>query len=127
MDGRRYSLFYSSTLPTANSVRHHDQANGTIYLTHEYPRLPYQITARVNTDHVLEALEHVDCQVGAWLNVTGYTCGRMMSPQYSIDIGITPVYSEVTIRAVMIWNAGSLDLGLYEKALVARKASGTTG
>jgi Telomere capping, CST complex subunit len=107
-------------------VRHHDSASGTIYLTHEYPRLPYQIIARVDTSHVLEAMEHIDCQVGAWLNITGYTFGRMMNPQYSIDIGSTPVYSEVSIRAVMLWNAGSLDLGLYERALVARKSNGTT-
>src|ERR1700753_212060 len=124
---RDISISLVNKMPTRLSVRHHDRASGTIYLTHEFPRLSYQIVARVNTDHVLEALDHNDYQVGAWLNVTGYTCGREMNPHHSIDVGATPVYSEITIRAVMIWNAGSLDLGLYERALTVRKASGTTG
>jgi hypothetical protein len=72
-------------------------------------------------------MSSVDFEVGTWLNVTGYICGRTVSPQYTMDVGTTPVYSEVSIRSVMIWNAAPIDLGVYETALTARKQSGTTG
>jgi hypothetical protein len=64
-----------------------------------------------------------DFQVGAWLNVTGYTCGRRLDPQYSISLGGSKIYSEVSIRAVMVWNAASLDLPTYERALEARNSA----
>jgi hypothetical protein len=108
-------------------VKYHDRKSGALYLAHEYPRLPYQIVARLDLDHVLETLSNVDFEIGVWLNVVGYICGRTVNPQYTIDVGSTPVYSEISIRSVMIWNAASIDLGLYEKTLVARKESGTTG
>jgi Telomere capping, CST complex subunit len=113
------------------SVRYHDKGSGAVYMTHEHPRLNYQIVALVDTDHVLEMLTSDDCRPGAWLNVTGYTTSRRLSPGYGHGIAEkltkTPVYSEVGVRAVMVWNAGSLDLGLYERALEARKSGGTTG
>jgi len=110
-----------------NSVRWHDVKSASLFLTHQYPSLPYQIIARVNIDHVLDTMNNVDFQIGAWLNVTGYTCSRTMDPQYPVHLNFdnTRVYSEIGIRAIMIWNAASLDLAQYEKALQARKDAGT--
>jgi len=105
------------------SVKHYDAQSNTIYLGHEYPRTSYQIIARVNLDHVLEAMGTEDFHLGAWLNITGYSCGRHLDPQYAVHFGGSKIYSEVSIRAVMVWNAALIDLPLYERALEARKTA----
>lgn len=110
-----------------SSVKHYDSKSGYLYLAHEYPKLQYQSVARVNIDHVLESIRNCDVQIGAWLNVIGYTCGRAMDPLYPFDVGRSRVYSEIGIQAIILWNAESVDVGSYEKALEARKKAGTTG
>jgi hypothetical protein len=109
------------------SVAQYNNETGTALLTHHYPVSPHQITARVNIDLVLEVVNSYVLQVGSWINVIGYICGRTLDPPLNAGVGETPVYSEVAIRAVMLWSAGDLKLKSYEDRLQERKDAHTTG
>ena len=82
------------------------------------------VTACVDVNLVLENLKREDMQVGAWLNVVGYVegVGKTESQGRSKD-GVMNGGQEVMrvkVKAVMLWSAGALDLGKYERALEGR-------
>jgi hypothetical protein len=111
----------------ADSVAQYHNESGSLLLTHHYPACSHQITARVNIDLVLESINSSDLQVGSWINVIGYICGRTLDPPRIAGVGETPVYSEVAVRAVMLWSAGDIKLKSYEDLLQERKDAGATG
>lgn len=89
---------------------------------------------------LLDSLKSTDTQVGEWVNVTGYVQHAKIIPAKiqngdvdgnqkhtatlgSNDEGRTSkqIINEVHVQAVMLWSAGSVRLGEYEKALESRK------
>jgi len=84
-----------------------------------YPPARHQIVAKVNIDHVLETAHSSFLQVGTWINVVGYITKRSPNPVYqSLDFGNTPVYSEVTVQAVVMWPTEALSFEQYEKGML---------
>jgi hypothetical protein len=79
--------------------------------------------ARINTDHVLESIRLADLQVGAWINVVGYTTSRSLNPEYQFSIPDPVVSFEIGVQATVLWNARELDIQDYQRALAARKAA----
>jgi hypothetical protein len=79
--------------------------------------------ARINTDHVLESIHLADLQVGAWINVIGYTTSRSLNPVHQFSIPHPVVSSEIGVQATVLWNARELDIQDYQRALAARKAA----
>jgi hypothetical protein len=82
--------------------------------------------ARVNVDHVLETTRNVEFQTGAWINVIGYVAERDKTVKRQAAEP-TSSFTQVAVQALMVWNAGTLNLDDYEKTLYARKECGAAG
>lgn len=78
---------------------------------------------------LLETLAGTDTQVGEWLNVIGYviaagdgpsagTAGREGGARGRDDAGGKVL---VRIQAILLWSAGSVKIGEYERALTERQ------
>ncbi|KAL9624571.1 MAG: hypothetical protein Q9160_001235 [Pyrenula sp. 1 TL-2023] len=98
--------------------------NATLTLAHYYPKtLPKAAEVAVNVELVLESITKDELQVGCWLNVIGYVQRpprkrkRQQKGSETIDNGGT------TVQAVMLWNAGALNVGNYERVVEASKAT----
>jgi hypothetical protein len=83
--------------------------------------------ARVNVDHVLETTRNVELQTGAWINVIGYVSEREDKGAKRQTVDSTSTFRQVAVQALLLWNAGTLNLDEYEKALLARKECGAVG
>ncbi|KAH8422815.1 nuclear telomere cap complex subunit Ten1 [Aspergillus melleus] len=89
-------------------VRTYSVSTGHLILEHNYPRrksisdLP---TISVDINAVLETVTSEELRVGAWVNVLGYV-------RRSMNAGET-----VYIEAVMVFAAGAIALGEYERIL----------
>ncbi|KAJ5948595.1 hypothetical protein N7454_001902 [Penicillium verhagenii] len=115
-------------------VRQYDVAVGHLVLEHNYPRTkeePSMVSVDINA--VLETLTAEDLSVGTWLNVLGYVresttpepsfSSSQMDSQLSFSqpatrtsnskVASRPVY----IEAVMVYRAGAIALGEYERIL----------
>lgn len=95
---------------TVYSVEEYDIVTGILTLKHMYRSI--DLSAKVTIEHVREGLPRSATDVGSWLNVAGYVQT------------ITP--NSISVQAIMLWEAGSLKLGDYERALQARSDAGTT-
>lgn len=115
-----------------NSVRQYDVTVGHLILEHNYPRSKTEpSTVSVDINAVLENLTSEELRVGSWLNVLGYV--RESTPasslpssqqdsQHSIEAPSTTVLVKVPPRpvyvdAVMVFPAGAIALGEYERIL----------
>ncbi|KAL8780761.1 MAG: hypothetical protein Q9203_000640 [Teloschistes exilis] len=101
---------------------------GTLHLQHAYP--PGQdtlITAVVDVNLLLSTLQRTDTQVGEWQNVVGYVQAHEDDEKWDRTDASRKVGragTVVKVQAVMLWSAGSLKIGEYEKALELRKRVG---
>lgn len=88
--------------------------------------------ALVDVSVVLETLKREDTQVGAWVNVMGYVeevlnHGKRKQEQgqgkaaLAVKRGITAGEGcrakSVKVQAVMLWSAGGVKIGQYERTL----------
>jgi hypothetical protein len=62
---------------------------------------------------LLETVKAIDLQVGTWLNVLGYVRDR---PFPAVETGSIERKS-IYVEAVMIWIAGAIRIGEYERVL----------
>lgn len=84
---------------------------------------------------ILEGLEREDTQVGAWVNVLGYVEGVLeegkrergqgkgktgLAKRKGDRIREGPRVGRVRVRAVMLWSAGGVKIGEYERTLEER-------
>lgn len=116
------------------SVRQYDVSTGNLILEHNYPRRktePEFVSVDINA--VLQDVTSEELRVGAWLNVLGYVrdsstpTPSFSSSQFSsqqsnaaseamtalVRVSPRPVY----IDAVMVFPAGAIALGEYERIL----------
>lgn len=71
-------------------------------------------------------MKREDLEVGAWVNVLGYCEGVVekrlhMKDQKGRDDDAGRV--QVKVKAVMLWNAGGVKIGEYERVLAERVAN----
>lgn len=113
-----------------HSVTRYNIPNGHLILEHNYPRsksAPSSVSVDINA--LLEGLTAEDLRVGTWLNVIGYV--RELEPvpppssfsstpdnanqpsQRPSTVPPRPVY----IEAIMVFPAGAIALGEYERIL----------
>ncbi|KAL9581698.1 MAG: hypothetical protein Q9212_003737 [Teloschistes hypoglaucus] len=114
--------------PPFLSVQKYNVSTGTLHLQHAYPPGPNSlITAVVDVDLLLSTLQRTDTQVGEWQNVVGYVQAHE-DDRKSDRTDTSPKAGQggtvVKVQAVMLWSAGSLKIGEYEKALEMRKKFG---
>lgn len=100
------------------SVRTYNIQTGHLILEHNYPRQkpPQQPpSVAVDINAVLETVTSQELSVGAWVNVLGYVRRKRRSdgdPALS-ESNPNPVY----VEAVMVFPAGAVALGEYERIL----------
>lgn len=92
-------------------------------LEHRYPAAtPNAPTACVDLNLLLSSLKSTDTQVGAWVNVMGYVTEPaaldLKERKAKVDV---PKGREVFVQAIMLWSAGSINLGEYERVLKERQ------
>lgn len=136
-------LVFLSDLPTqahGNKVRflgcvtRYTLSTGVLELQHVYhppPKIP--TIAFVDVNVVLEGLKREDTQVGAWINVVGYVEevvreGKRGQGQEKMGPGTRngervqegPRVIGVRVQAIVLWNAGGVKIGEYERTLENR-------
>ena len=138
-------LVFLSDLPTqahGNKVRflgcvtRYTLSTGVLELQHAYhppPKIPTIAVVDVNV--VLEGLKREDTQVGAWINVVGYVEemvreGKRGQGQVQEKMGPAtrngervregPRVVRVRVQAIVLWNAGGVKIGEYERTLENR-------
>ncbi|GFF29546.1 hypothetical protein IFM61606_04432 [Aspergillus udagawae] len=106
-------------------VRTYHIASGHLILEHDYPRRRFSSNAgtepacvAVDVNAVLEAVTVEELRVGAWVNVVGYV-RRWGSDCNDHDILLRKLRlsSPVYVEAVMVFSAGVVELGEYERVL----------
>lgn len=138
-------LVFLSDLPTQahgtkvrflGCVTRYNVSTGTMELQHAYPSPPHIPTvALVDVNVILESLEREDTQVGAWVNIMGYVerslkegkreqgqaQGRTLlakdKRKWELE---APKAVRVKVQAIMLWSAGGVKIGEYERTLEER-------
>lgn len=129
-------LFLSSLpgLPAGSKIRFlgcvtkYALSSGTLTLQHAYPPPPaVTATALVDVTLLLEGLRREDIQVGAWVNVIGYIeeavlgkakkMTKALMEGSAVKADNTPM---MKVKAVMLWSAGGVKVGEYERVLEDR-------
>jgi Telomere capping, CST complex subunit len=106
------------------SVRDYDISLAQLNVEHTYPTEdPPTCVVRVDLSLVLETVHRDALDTGSWVNIIGYvkvsTSGKNKRKRSShIEVNPTP---EVVVQAVLLWTAGSLRIGEYERALERQK------
>lgn len=140
-------LVFLSDLPTQaygtkvrflGCVTRYAVSTGVIELQHAYPPQPHTSTvALVDVNVILESLKREDTQVGAWVNVMGYV-GEVLKDgkreqgqgqgQGKTGLGKRkgdmvcegPRVVRARVQAIMLWSAGGVRIGEYERTLEER-------
>ena len=105
---------------TTGSVSDYHVDTATLTLQHRYPASA-AVAAAVNIDLTLSTLKVTDTQVGEWVNIMGYITDGTQSKgvesrKEGNDLGLI-----VSVQAIILWSAGSIKLGEYERTLDERK------
>lgn len=113
-------------------------STGVLELQHAYhPSLRMPTVALVDVNVILEGLKREETLVGAWINVVGYVeevlkegkngqgqrqgqakTGLMTEKEDKGEEASRVV--RVRVQAVMLWNAGGVRIGQYERTLEER-------
>ena len=115
---------FTMSINAKYSVERYDPSSGLAVLNHNYPQSSPSVIAHVQLDHVLENVTPTMTQVGSWLNVIGTI---RKSKRRSRRKSGNSRHLEITVDAIMVWEAKDLKLDDYEKAVEARKACNSTG
>lgn len=84
--------------------------------------------AHVIVDQVLQTTKPSDIEDGAWINVVGYiidgprTAGERAVSDERKARSRRRKGSAVYVQALMLWSAGTINLGAYERALELRQS-----
>lgn len=101
-------------------MRTYNVSTGHLVLEHNYPRTktnPPSVSVDINA--LLESVTHEELRVGAWVNVLGYVRDATYLPLNGEGVAgggdskARPVY----VEAIMIFPAGPVTLGEYERIL----------
>lgn len=104
-------------------VTHYALSSGNLSLQHAYPSTQAcNNIALVDVNLLLEGLKREDMQVGTWVNVVGYVEGRVKGrgENGAVGEGGGREVVKVRVKAVMLWSAGGVEIGKYERALEGR-------
>ncbi|KAJ5294799.1 hypothetical protein N7508_009620 [Penicillium antarcticum] len=124
------SLQADSKVRFLGCVRHYTITTGYLVLEHNYPRSKAEISfVPVDINAVLETLTAEELHVGTWLNVLGYI-RESLPPSYSFSSApgssqssdtptgpVTVPSRPVHVEAIMVFPAGAIALGEYERIL----------
>ena len=108
-------------------VTKYDISTGVLELQHAYPTA-YDITviAVVDVNILLENVKRDDIAVGAWVNIIGYVEEVINKREKAKDLsgktaqGAFSRVDLVKVQAIILWSAGAIKVGEYERALTQR-------
>lgn len=108
-----------------HSVTSYATASGLLTLQHQFPKST-EVQALVDVRLLLEKLTAEQTSVGEWVNVIGYINSP---PPSSVNTSTKRKrgLSAVHVQALMLWSAGSLDIGRYEMCLASISAGSEPG
>lgn len=109
------------TSDMTSSVNNYSEKTAILELFHNFPQARNAAKSTVHLDitDLLESLRREDLEVGAWVNVVG---SIQASANPSTATGRNGLQEIPKVKAVMLWSAGSINMGEYEKALTERQA-----
>ena len=141
-------LVFLSDLPTQaigskirflGCVSRYTLSTGVLEVQHAYhPPSKAPTVALVDVNVILESLKREDTEVGAWINVVGYVeevlkDGRIRQAQAQGQMGLAKREGDrvrdgtravrVRVQAILLWNAGGVKIGEYERILRERLES----
>ncbi|EAL88354.1 conserved hypothetical protein [Aspergillus fumigatus A1163] len=97
---------------------------GHLILEHDYPRRRFSTTAgtepasvAVDVNAVLESVTAEELRVGAWVNVVGYVRSWDSDGGDADALRKLRMSSPVYVEAVIVFSAGVIELGEYERVL----------
>lgn len=112
-------------------MEQYDVASATLTLKHRYPEHSPDRRIVVDIDHLLEDMDRHNLDCGAWVNVMGYVKGALEQHPAEKTGGARSEKESrrqsrvghgcLLVAPIMLWSAGAIDLGAYERALEARK------
>ncbi|KAJ5818691.1 hypothetical protein N7474_004282 [Penicillium riverlandense] len=117
------SLPADSKVRFLGCVTRYDVQNGHLILEHNYPRRKESNTVPVDINNVLESITAEDLRVGTWLNILGYIREESTPPasftssQEDVCVPRKVPSRPVYVEAVMVFSAGAIALGEYERIL----------
>ncbi|KAI9702570.1 MAG: hypothetical protein M1836_001050 [Candelina mexicana] len=104
------------------SVTDYLTRSGTLVLKHNYLALsPGSATAYVNIDLILSSIKSTDTQIGEWVNIIGYITAPEFSQHHATSNRNFKASNGVNVQALVLWSAGAVNLGDYERILEERK------
>jgi Telomere capping, CST complex subunit len=121
------SAFDNSAL---HSVRDYDIARGQLHVEHNYPaEIPPTRNVKVDVSLVLELAKRDAFDTGSWVNVIGYVkvSASARNKRKRSDLPDTRSTPVIVVQAIVLWAAGSLRIGEYEKALERQKEARKKG
>ena len=105
-------------LTILNSVRTYNISTAHLTLEHNYPRSKTgPAVVSVDIKAVLESVTAEELCVGAWVNVIGYVRDTSDLPLNGQDVVTSASKRSVYIEAIMVFQAGPVALGEYERIL----------
>ncbi|KAI0454339.1 CST complex subunit Ten1 [Xylaria acuta] len=94
-----------------------------VTLKHSYPKEDNEVEAVVDVKLLLETLRSEQTDIGQWVHVIGYlTSVNPASPVTATDSrhpSRSKTAARVGVQALLLWVARGLDLGTYEKSMLA--------
>ncbi|KAJ5908948.1 hypothetical protein N7495_001630 [Penicillium taxi] len=114
-----------SKIRVLGCVRQYNVIEGQLILEHNYPRKrPEPSIVAVEIHAVIEDITAEELSVGSWLNVLGYvrdsitsTASFSSSQQTVNSISARVPPRPVYLEAVMVFPAGAIQLGEYERII----------
>lgn len=105
------------------SVTKYTTSTASLMLQHNYPAVSATSTtiASVDVNLLLSTLKPTDTQVGEWVNVIGYVTSEPVFTIRAKHRSEASKRATASVQAVMLWSAGSIKLGDYERVLSERK------
>ncbi|KAI1159033.1 CST complex subunit Ten1 [Nemania serpens] len=102
-----------------------------VTLKHSYPRENGDVEALVDVNLLLKTLNSEQTDIGQWVHVIGYlTFVNPAVPVAAMDRrnpSRSSTATRVGVQALIFWIARDLDLGAYEKSMLAEARQDTVG
>lgn len=121
---------YNTKVRFLSYVIDYDHKTGLLIVEHDYPRSKSSKTttkATVDINLILENTNLELLQPGSWINVIGYVRSKPTPNSRRLSTGRKKAVAELPeIQAVLVWNAGAIQVDKYEKTMEEHLASMAT-
>ncbi|QSZ31703.1 hypothetical protein DSL72_001270 [Monilinia vaccinii-corymbosi] len=94
-------------------VTSYDKKSAILTLEHNFP-VGNGIRASVNVQLLLNVLKSHETRIGEWVNILGY----IVDLDGQQDTKDRLPGTEISIRAIVLWSAGAIQLDAYERSLM---------